>query len=163
MRWLNGFVGKEKQHECVPAVELREMSDTLRRIENRQKEAALLLEDIDSALQEDDSRLIHALIGILDMIHGFVAFAGKSKDDALLTQARMMYDSGRRAAHDAGLEVICAEGVSFDHRLHAIAATDHHQDLPNGYVIQTIRPGYLHNDKILRLADVAVNKTEGEA
>lgn len=130
----------------------------LYRMENRQKEAMLLMEDIEYTLQEETGDgLLQALISVLDTVYDFVLFAEDSGNGALSKQAAMMFSHARRSAAASGLTVVCVKGIAFDRNLHTIAATEQRHGVQSGHILQTLRCGYIHHDKIVRLAEVLVS------
>jgi len=191
---------------------LAEINERLRRIEAKQKETGLHLEEIDGFLQGDvaadaaetEKALVEALIALADTIGDFYYFAGQGnhstvdppdeagiawhpsnetergfvlvdsedmegdeRDDAdiedapspLFEQAQMMWNAAKSAAENAGLEVIDAGREPFDFRIHSAESVERDEGLPNGYVIKTLKCGYVYKDEVVRRAAVVVNKT----
>jgi len=187
---------------------LSEISERLRKIETKQKETSLQLEEIDGFLQGDanadaadtENALVDALIAIADTIGDFYYFAAAGQggrgeaalpdedarfgpngngrgfvlvnpDEAasdsggaadrgspLFEQAQMMWNTAKSAAETAGLEIIDAEREAFDFRLHSAESIGQDNDIPNGYVIKTLKCGYVYKDEVMRRAAVLVNK-----
>jgi len=179
-----------------------ELSERLRRIETRQKETSLQLDEIDNSLQSgSETVFIDALIALADTIGDFYYYAAQEEqntaapmnstaapcsdedesgfsggaaewhdgaddeddgDDSspLLKQARMMWNAARNAVETAGLEIIDAAGEPFDFRLHSAQSTEQDKGLPNGYVIKTLKYGYIYREEIVRRAVVVVNKVD---
>ena len=79
---------------------LAEQGERLRRIETRQKETSLQLEEIDSVLQSggNEESLIEALIVLADTIGDFYFFAACEPDTPLFDQAQMMWNAAKNAA-----------------------------------------------------------------
>jgi molecular chaperone GrpE (heat shock protein) len=71
-----------------------------------------------------------------------------------------MWSKAKNAAGTAGLEIINPCNEPFDFRLHSIEGTDQDIDMSNGYVIKTLKYGYIYKDEIIRRAAVIVNKIE---
>jgi len=183
---------------------LAEISERLRRIETKQKETSLQLEEIDGFLQGDvsaeaadtETALVDALVALADTIGDFYYFAASqekcdevipldganpnetergfvlvdpedTEDDVedegtgspLFEQAQMMWNAAKNAAETAGLEIIDAEKEPFDFRLHSAESIEQDNDLPNGYVVKTLKCGYAYKDEVIRRASVVVNKT----
>ena len=57
-----------------------------------------------------------------------------------------------------GLDILTETGVPFDPSLHEACATRFDPDEPEGYVLETIRPGFSSGGEILRYASVVVNR-----
>jgi len=200
---------------------LAEINERLRKIETKQKETSLQLEEIDGFLQGDasadaadtENALVDALIALADTIGDFYYFAGQENyvevdppnettwcppnetergfvlinpkdiedgaededsaeyengiededgiedtDSPLFEQAQMMWNAAKNATETAGLEIIDAEREPFDFRLHSAESVEQDDDLPNGYVVKTLKCGYIYKGEVVRRAAVVVNK-----
>ena len=139
-----------------------EVNERLRRIETRQKETSLQIEEIDSHLHGDgdETAFIGTLIALADIIEDFYYFAAEDKLSPLFEQAEMMWNSAKNRAETAGLTLIEASGEPFDFNFHSIHGTASDDGLPTGYVIKTLKCGYIFNNEIIRQAAVIVNKQE---
>jgi molecular chaperone GrpE len=69
-----------------------------------------------------------------------------------------MWNTAQNAIESSGLKAINPVDEPFDFHLHSAESTEHDSSLPNGYVIKTLKFGYLYNDKVIRRAIVVVNK-----
>ncbi|HYU31378.1 MAG TPA: nucleotide exchange factor GrpE [Thermoanaerobaculia bacterium] len=65
----------------------------------------------------------------------------------------------RNLQHSMGLEAIPACNLPFDDRWHEACGVAHRQDLPDGWVVEEILPGYRLGERVLRPARVIVNLT----
>jgi molecular chaperone GrpE (heat shock protein) len=74
----------------------------------------------------------------------------------------MMWSAAQNAAESAGLEIIDAEREPLDFRRHSAESTAEDNGTPNGYVIKTLRCGYVYRNEIMRRAAVVVNKVSVE-
>ena len=149
-----------------------EINERLRRIETRQKETSIQIEEIDGILQgdRDETVFIDALVALVDIIGDFYYFAAgenassssgsPDQGSALFEQAQMMWNTAKNEAGSAGLTVIDSTDEPFDFNIHSIEATAWDDSLPAGYVIKTIKCGYIFNDGIIRQAAVIINKQE---
>jgi molecular chaperone GrpE (heat shock protein) len=160
-----GTIAENVHAQCIDSgiyEHLADQSERLRRIETKQKETSLQLEEIDSVLQSggNEESLIEALIALADTIGDFYFFAACEPDTPLFDQAEMMWDSAKNAAESAGLVIIDATNEPFDFHLHSAESTEEDNSLPNGYVIKTIKCGYMCGDAVLRRAAVIVNKID---
>jgi molecular chaperone GrpE len=61
----------------------------------------------------------------------------------------------------ADIYPIQAEGQPFDPRLHLAMATESRSDAPDGTVVVVLRKGYRQRNRVLRYAEVAVNRAAG--
>jgi len=141
---------------------LAETSERLRKIETRQKETSIQLEEIDDFLQNsgNETALVDSLIALADTIGDFYFFAAEDRDSPLFEQAQMMRNRAKNAVEAVGLEIIDAGDEPFDFRLHSAEGAEQDIDMPNGYVIKTLKFGYMYQDKIIRRAAVIINKIE---
>jgi molecular chaperone GrpE (heat shock protein) len=141
---------------------LAETNERLRRIEARQKEAGIQLEEIDDFLQNsgNETAFIDALIALADTIGDFYFFTAADKSSPLFEQASMMWNRAKSAVEAAGLEIIDADNAVFDFRLHSAEGAEQDVDMPNGHVIRTLKFGYMYQDKVIRRAAVIINKIE---
>ena len=166
----NVEAAKSAQQSDLPALQinrhildgrLAEISERLRRIESRQKETSLQIEEIDGFLQGggNESVLVSVLIALLDSLEDFYHFAAGDTDSPLLEQAWMMWNAAKNAAESAGLEIIAAEYEPFDFLRHSAESAEQDNGIPSGYVIKTLKCGYIYRNDIIRRAAVVVNKT----
>jgi hypothetical protein len=58
----------------------------------------------------------------------------------------------------SGLEVMAVRGVPFDPSLHEACAVRFDPNVPDGYVLETVRPGFTSGGEILRSASVVINR-----
>jgi len=141
---------------------LAETGERLRRIETRQKEINIQLEEIDNFLQNggNETAFIDTLIALADTIGDFYFFAAADESSPLFEQAQMMWNSAKSAIEAVGLDVIEANNEPFDFRFHSAEGTEQDPEIPNGYVIKTLKFGYTYEDKVIRRAAVIINKIE---
>ena len=149
-----------------------EVNERLRRIENLQKETSFQIEEIDNSLQsgDDETVFISALIALADIIEDFYCYAAGDKESsnqglsnqssALFEQAQMMWNMTRNKVETAGLTIIDPVDEPFDFNFHSIECTAWNVNLPEEYVIKTLKCGYIFNDEVIRRAAVIVNKQE---
>jgi len=141
---------------------LAETSERLRRIENKQKEMNIQLEEIDEFLQNGgkETTFIDTLITLADTIGDFYFFTAGDQNSSLFEQAQMMWNNAKNAVEGAGLKIIDANHEPFDFRFHSVENAEQNMEIPNGYVIKTLKLGYIYNDEVVRRASVIINKIE---
>jgi molecular chaperone GrpE (heat shock protein) len=141
---------------------LAETNERLRRIETKQKETSIQLEEIDNFLQDggNETVLVDALVELADTIGDFYFFANPDQSSPLFEQASMMWNSAISALEAVGLDIIDAGNEPFDFRLHSAEGVEQNMDIPNGYVIKTLRFGYIYKNEVVRRAAVVINKIE---
>jgi len=141
---------------------LAETNERLRRIDNKQKEMNIQLEEIDEFLQNDGNEtvFIDTLIALVDTIGDFYFYTIGNRDSPLFEQAQMMWNNAKNAVEAVGLDIIDASNEPFDFRFHSVESAEENLDIPNGYVIKTLKFGYIYNDEVVRRAAVIINKIE---
>ncbi|MDR0473336.1 MAG: nucleotide exchange factor GrpE [Treponema sp.] len=140
-----------------------EINERLRRIETKQKETSIQLEEIDNSLQNgSETALVEALVALTDIIADFYFFATADADSPLHEQAHMMWNTAKNAARATGLEIIEPDNEPFDFRLHSVEGAEQNIDVPNGYVIKTLKFGYIYKGEVIRRAAVIVNRIDNK-
>ena len=139
---------------------LQQITQMLSKSEIRQKETVLQLDELSALIQDDSGQydLVSALISAIDVIEDFYRLT--IDDPSLSVQSQMMWNAAMKAATDGGLEVIDSPGQPPDFKLHRIEGTATDPNQPLGCILQTLKCGYLYNDKVIRTAIVLVNKEE---
>ena len=144
----------------VESLDLRtaKQEKQMEKIETKQKETIIQLEDIDSFLQDDEisGGLPEALMVLVETIYDFFLYT--EPDTPLFDQAKMMFDRAAKTAKGVGLEVVVDDGKNFDFRLHTAQGTENAHYLPDGHIVRTLQCGFIFKDEILRRAVVVVNK-----
>lgn len=132
----------------------------LRKTEMGQKEAVLQLDELSSQLLDDsgEQALAAALISVIDAIEDFYRLTPEAS--AMFAQAQMMWHVAMKAAAAGGLEVINPKNQPPDFKRHKIESTTNDPAAPNGYVVNTLKCGYIYKNELLRPAAVLVNKKE---
>jgi molecular chaperone GrpE (heat shock protein) len=138
-----------------------EINERLRRIETKQKETSIQLDEIDNSLQNgSETALVDALIALADTVADYYFFAAEDESSPLFEQARMMWNKAKNAAEAAGLEIIEPDNEPFAFRLHSVESAKQNIDMPNGHVIKTLKFGYIYKGEVIRRAAVIVNRIE---
>ena len=148
----NRFQGTDRQLSMIKTY--------LSRLEAKQKETSIQLEDIYDFLQsigdDKETPLIEALIAMLDIIESFYRYAAEGTP--LYTQAQMMWKNAISSAEDAGLSCINDTDIPIDFARHEVLKTENMPDMPHGHIIKTLQCGYVYNNNIIRRAKVIINK-----
>ena len=115
----------------------------LNKLETKQKEMSIQLDDIYDSLQSDDKEtpLVEAVIAMLDIIESFYRYA--TEDTPLHTQAQMMWKNALNSAEDAGLSCIDDCNIPIDFARHEALKTEYIFNMPHGYIIKTLQCGYI--------------------
>jgi len=88
--------------------------------------------------------LVDTLITLVDIIGDFYYFAAADPFSPLFDQAQMMKNAAKNALETAGLLIIDSANEPFDFRLHSVETTGEDNGIPNGYVIRTLKCGYIY-------------------
>jgi molecular chaperone GrpE len=105
--------------------------------------------------------LLNKLLPILDNFEMAQAAAQTAQGDklaALQTGIAMIQQQLKGILVEAGLEEIDAAGKPFDPAFHEAVSQQESDQIPEGHVLQQIRKGYKHRERLLRPAAVTVAK-----
>ena len=134
-----------------------DLAAQLSKVESRQKEMSLQLEDIDELLQSDEAEdLVQALIAVADGVENFYRL------DTANESAEIMWAAVKKQLRKVALTVIDDVGKPYNFELHTIESTVCDSTRSNGEVIETLKCGYIYKDKTYRKSKVIANKSTGE-
>ncbi|MCL2285907.1 MAG: nucleotide exchange factor GrpE [Firmicutes bacterium] len=136
------------------------LKDMVCRVENKQKEMVLQLEEIDEAINGGTEALLAPIVAMADIVYDFYYFS--QKDAALSPQAQMMWGSVKENLSDAGVVLLEPINEYFNYNLHIAHSTVSYSNLPHECIIGTLKCGYVYENKILRRATVVVNRLTQE-
>ena len=135
-----------------------EIIERLIKIEMKQKEFNVSLDEINEKLYEEDVSLLDSLLTLASCVEDFYRYAADCGNDALIAQAGMMWDIVRGELSSNEISVIDDVQKKFDFTRAATEAITSEESLPDGYVAKTLKCGYIRRGEILRKASVIVNK-----
>ena len=149
----------ESMMDYLPG-QMTEINDRLHKIESKQKEAIFQLDEISGILNDggETDVFIEAIISLTDNIENFYRYAAKDADSPLFEQARMMWEGAMDSVALAGIEIIDDKDIPFDFRRHIAEESKNSSNFSQGYVIETIKSGYIFNNEVVRRASVIVNR-----
>ncbi len=113
------------------------------------------------AAQYASYSLLQKLLPVLDNFEMALAAAQNAKGDkleSLQSGVTMIQQQLRAALTETGLEEIDATGKPFDPNFHEAISEQESADVAEGHVLQQLRKGYKHKDRLLRPATVIVAK-----
>ncbi|MCL2378435.1 MAG: nucleotide exchange factor GrpE [Defluviitaleaceae bacterium] len=141
---------------------LQQMTQMVQRVESKQKETILQLDELSDQISNNDDEyaLAQALASTITIIEDFYRLT--TDDPALDAQSQMMWNAAKKAAATAGLEIIDDSGKPADFKRHRIEGTATDTTVPYGHILQILKCGYLYKNTVLRTASVLVNKEEAE-
>ncbi|MDR1303092.1 MAG: nucleotide exchange factor GrpE [Puniceicoccales bacterium] len=102
------------------------------------------------------ANLIEELLPILDNFE--IGLKSVKIDGNARSGFQMIFTQLQTLLSAKGLREISAAGVPFDPLQQEAVAYVDHQTVPQEYVVETVRKGYLLNDRLLRPAAVVVSK-----
>ncbi len=144
--------------------ELQNEQEKSEKLENRLKKSYADLKNykkenkdrLKTARRKGRRELAEDLISVIDNFER--ALAAADKDSAIYQGVKMVGDQLYETLEKKGLERIDAEGEEFDPQIHNAVETRKHEE--EDIVIEQKRPGYKHEDKILRPAEVVVSEKQ---
>jgi len=99
------------------------------------------------------------LLPVLDNFERAMQVQSASEESESLRKGlEMVYKALVEATEKEGLQVIEAEGVSFDPNLHQAVMTETDDSTEIGTVLQELQKGYKYKDRVLRPSMVKVNE-----
>ena len=124
--------------------------------ENFKRRAQL---DRESAEKYKSQGILSNLLPVLDNFERAMQVETVSEESQSLRKGlEMVYKTLVEATEREGLQVIDAEGVSFDPNLHQAVMTEADDSKESGVVLQELQKGYKYKDRVLRPSMVKVNE-----
>ena len=114
-------------------------------------------------IQKSNLSSINIMSKIMIFIKGGVGSPPLEKDDQVITpHAEMLWNSCLKKISLCGLSRIYDEKTDFDVAYNTIVGIDEDITIPVGFIIKTIKSGYIYNGKVIRKSSVIVNKLSKE-
>lgn len=101
-----------------------------------------------------------ALLDLLDSLEDIYRYARQSGQGAWEEQVMMQWMKVLRGLEGKGISIIQAQGQPFNLMLHTAREVRELGEYPHGYILEVIRHGYAYQGKVIRKAEVVVNKRE---
>ncbi|MEO7318159.1 MAG: nucleotide exchange factor GrpE [Chthoniobacteraceae bacterium] len=128
--------------------------------ENFRKRAAREKED---ASKYANAGFLEKLLPILDNFElGLNAARNDANDSAIFKGMDMVSKQLHDFLTGVGVEIVKAEGETFDPNLHEAVAQEASADVPEGVIVRQLRKGYKLRDRLLRPAMVMDSKGKAE-
>jgi molecular chaperone GrpE len=125
-------------------------------LDNYRKRVAREKED---AIRYANNSLLESLLPILDNFElGLEAAKNTSDATGIIQGLQMVRKQLEDFLRDHGVEIVNAEGNSFDPKLHDAVAHEPSPDVSEGTVIRQLRKGFRLKDRLIRPASVIVSK-----
>jgi len=141
------------------------IDECLRKIDRRQKETVLQLEEINELLQDNKTGgniLADTVIDVADRVEEFYRFTVEDGNVQLSEQAQMMWNAVCKSLVSAGFKIIgnANQPEPFNFQCHSAEGIVCDNNVPNEYVLKTLKCGYIYEGEIIRRASVIVNKNQ---
>jgi len=129
------------------------------------EEMYAILEEQQEADQEETKKpemeqLVRALIVAADLIEDFYLYAVKSEELQLADQAGLMWRTLAKELTNAGLCRIADENTPFQAQLNHMEGVTDIGDVPEGFITNVLRSGYIYQSIVYRKSSVIVKKAE---
>ena len=128
--------------------------------ENYRKRSVRERED---AVKYANAAFLERLIPVVDNFEFGLQAARGEGSQAVLTGFEMVAKQLQDFLSSSGVEVIDAEGKTFDPNLHEALGAEESETVPEGTVIRQLRKGYKLKDRLVRPANVFVSKGKPQA
>ena len=124
-------------------------------LENFRKRVAKEKEEI---IRMANASLIEDLLPVMDTMKlGLEASEKHPEASEIKKGFEMVLEQMNRILKEKGLIEVTPDGEEFDPNKHESISYQTSKDIPEGKVIQTIRTGYILNDRLIRPANVIVS------
>jgi molecular chaperone GrpE len=155
------FRRKEEQEEEDPQRLILEETQNLKKLFRKQ---SMLLEEVHREQQDSVARMKRDMGPLLDLCDALFHLHRAFQNPGLMSRQHaqvlnMVQQKMQRFAISFHIEMILAEGIPFDARIHE-AVINRSPDAPSLEVLEVIQPGYLQNGKVVRSAKVIVGKRD---
>lgn len=115
--------------------------------------------DLEAAAKYRAQSLLTELLPVLDNLDRALQVEATTEEAASLYKGvEMVYNQLLAATQKEGLEVIAAEGESFDPNFHQAVMQEQDSEKEAGTVLRELQKGYKLKDRVLRPAMVSVNE-----
>lgn len=158
---LGWFRRKQEQEEEDPQRLILEETQNLKKLFRKQ---GMLLEEVHREQQASAAGKKRDLEPLIDLCDALFYLQRAFQNPGLMSRQHaqvlnMVHQRMHRFAISFGLEMILAEGIPFDARIHEVV-TNRTPDALLLDVLEVIQPGYLQNGKVLRPAKVIVGRRD---
>ncbi|HZJ57088.1 MAG TPA: nucleotide exchange factor GrpE [Clostridia bacterium] len=141
---------------------LDEILDVLDEIEE-DKGAVRTLEGRQNEAKKELNSLLKAIIGIADSLEDIFIYAMKYGDISFREQMSMQWKRIGNLLNQYGITRLEGIGSPFVPTLYVAKEVEEKQENPHGHILEVLRSGYLYRGKLLRKAEVIVNKLVEQA
>ena len=167
---------REKRDEEAN-LQLKELAKHVKKLESRQDEFVMAVEDLTEGLDEhkevtaeavndrekEIAGLITAMITAADYTEDFFHYAKESGSHELYEQASFFWNAVNKKFSSVGLVRINDLNTLADAVYNTIVSAEvSDESSKSGVIIRTLRSGYIYNGKVIRKSEVVVTRSEGD-
>lgn len=109
-------------------------------------------------LERQVNSILFALIEVYDLLTNFYQIAKKLNDLNIESALEKLLVETKSKLLNVGCLFIETTNVPFDVEKHYTIGYAHNQEIPNGYIVEIFNLGIIFEGKIIRKAEVIVNK-----
>ncbi|MBZ4655060.1 MAG: hypothetical protein JG781_2417 [Peptococcaceae bacterium] len=111
--------------------------------------------------EEEKLSLVQGLVATLDQLEDLYRYSLKNKLGSWAEQMQLLWKNTSANLLLLGITRIDGENTLFDSRIHSIVQVKEDKNYLNGVILEVLRSGYMYQSRLLRKAQVIVNKTNG--
>lgn len=128
-------------------------------IENSSEQNKIAQAEAEKKKQEIDD-LLEAMIALADSLEDIYKYAFKSVQGSWKEQVSLLWKKIADQLEKFEIKRIEGTGTFFDPHLHVASEVKEYPGVAHGQILDVIKCGYMYKEKILRKAEVIVNKLE---
>ncbi|NLI93093.1 MAG: nucleotide exchange factor GrpE [Peptococcaceae bacterium] len=114
-----------------------------------------------TAYEEEKLSLVRGLVATLDQLEDLYRYSLKNECGSWSEQIQLLWRNTSANLLLQGITRIEGENTLFDSRIHSAVQVKEDNNFPNGVILEVLRSGYMYRSRLLRKAQVVVNKTNG--
>lgn len=139
--------------------QLEEILEILDDLE-KDKNAINALQKKDRESEKEIDRLLNAILELADSLEDIYSYAIRFGHKALQEQMSIEWKRIGDILNQYGIHRLEGIGTLFTSSLYVAKAVEENQDIPHAEILEILRSGYMYKDRILRKAEVVVNRRE---
>lgn len=128
------------------------LQQTLADFDNYKKRISKLL--IDAKLDGE----LNVILKFLPALDSFEKAKVMIKDENILKGVDMIENEIKTSLSQIGVKEMTPQGEKFNPNFHNALSVSHNPDMDDDMISQVYKKGYIYNDKVIRYAQVVVNK-----
>lgn len=111
-----------------------------------------------SANEDEKLLLVNGFIRILDQIENLYRFSVKSSNDNWSQQLEIIWSNISNELLSMGVMQIDVDKILYNKNLYIVKDVKYNPDVTDGIILEVLCCGYIYQSKVLRKAEVVVNK-----